>query len=42
MNSTEPAPSAWYPKKTLNPIILVVAGALVGSAATLLMKVGSK
>ena len=30
------------PKKQLNPIILVVAGALVGSAATLLMKVGSK
>jgi fructose-bisphosphate aldolase class II len=29
-------------KKTLSPIILVVAGAIIGSAATLLMKVGSK
>jgi fructose-bisphosphate aldolase class II len=29
-------------KKTISPVILVVAGALVGSAATLLMKVGSK
>jgi fructose-bisphosphate aldolase class II len=41
--STEPAThQLGTPVKSLSPIMLVVAGALVGSAATLLMKVGSK
>lgn len=41
----EPAPTAdgcpqiGTPKKSVNPIILVTVGAIVGSAATLLMKV---
>jgi len=40
--TTEGAPQIGTPKKTLNPIILVTAGAIVGSAATLLIKVVSK
>jgi hypothetical protein len=36
------APQIGTPKKPVSPIILVAAGALVGSAATLLLKVVSK
>jgi Fructose-bisphosphate aldolase class-II len=40
--SSEGHPQLGNPKKSVNPIILVTAGAIVGSAATLLMKVITK
>lgn len=40
--ASEGHPQIGSPKKSVNPIILITAGAIVGSAATLLMKVVSK